>query len=217
EKDDGHHFLIRNSTPCDVTVTIKLADIENGRSDAASPWTKTLHPKSTLTAFRLTSNNSLEPLKYKYTWDWRYGTPDAIHDDSNNYLLPFDQRVLQESLNGLPQNQDGSSRWCLPIGAAIRVAREGKVLEVSSHTSPTQIVIKHGDGTIGSYRGFADITVKPGQKVKRGDNLGEAGDKQVHGPVTVFYFWVWKPIDGENETYFSVKFSTEGAVPKTSL
>src|ERR1019366_9659291 len=99
EKDDGHHFLIRNSTPCDVTVTIKLADIENGRSDAASPWTKTLHPKSTLTAFRLTSNNSLEPLKYKYTWDWRYGTPDAIHDDSNNYLLPFDQRVLQESLN----------------------------------------------------------------------------------------------------------------------
>ena len=82
------------------------------------------------------------------------------------------------------------------------------ILEVSNQTTPKQIVIKHGDGTIGSYRGFAEISVKPGQKVKKREILGVFGDEQTHGLRSMFYFYVWKPIDGESATFFKVKFDT---------
>ncbi len=80
------------------------------------------------------------------------------------------------------------------------------MLEVSSQTSPKQIVIKHGDGTNGSYRGFAHISVMAGQEVKKGDILRSFGDKQAHGLLSTFSFYVWKPVDGESEKYFPIKF-----------
>ncbi len=72
EKDDGRHFLIRNSIPSDVTVTIKLTSVENGHLDFTPPWTRTISPKVNLTAFTITPINPAEALKYQCTWNWRY-------------------------------------------------------------------------------------------------------------------------------------------------
>jgi len=219
EKEDGHHFLICNSAPCDVTVTIRVSEIKNGRMEVPSPWTKTLPPKSSVMAFRITLLNTLEPLNYQHTWDWKYGTPDATHDDSYIYVLPFDGKLLHDGdLNGPPQKQGSSSCWYLPIGTPICAAREGIVMQVSNHyqSSQSQIIIRHPDGTMGSYRGCADIKVKPGQDVKRAEPLGALGDKQVHESTAEFNFYVWKPIDGESGTYFPIKFNTPEQTNPTS-
>lgn len=208
EKERGHTFVVRNSTPYDATVTIKLSDIENARVDAPSPWTSTLHPTSQIEAFTAFPIDSFKPMKYQHKWNWEYGVPGATHDDSYRYGFPFDKQLLDESSNG-QLRQYSTSRWDLPIGTHVSAARNGLVISATEQTEsfPSQIIVKHGDGTFATYRGFAvgGINAKEGQRIEKADLLGVLGDKY-RGSVTTFYFYVWNPIDGEKADYPSIKY-----------
>jgi len=201
----SHNFIARNSTPYDVTVTIRHFGIENGDSKGLSPWTKSLAPKSQVTAFAIAAVNPNEPVKYQYNWNWKFGIPGTKHDDSYCYALPFDRKLLTQNSD----SQNGSSHWDLPIGSPILAAREGIVVRISEQTAstPGQIMVKHTDGSLATYRGFGENTIclKPDQQIAKADRIGTVGNKDSN-PSTTFYFYVWIPIDGEQVTYVSVKF-----------
>ena len=76
-------------------------------------------------------------------------------------------------------------------GKEVKAVADGTIESVSSDAEHgTKIVIDHGDGLKSIYASLADPTVKKGDKVKKGDVIGQASDTGYlefkHGPHVHF-------------------------------
>ncbi|MCP9759637.1 hypothetical protein EGI20_10020, partial [Aquitalea sp. S1-19] len=95
----------------------------------------------------------------------RPGLVSAQHQDSYAYLRPI------PSMGALA---GGEAQGRAVLGEAVRVARDGIVVQAEARDDAGYVLVAHADGTLGSYSGFrpgADLP--PGRYVNRGGVLGQ--------------------------------------------
>ena len=120
--------------------------------------------------------------------------PDAKHDDSVLYVLPFKKKkkynVLQ-SFNGKFSHKQATSKYAIdfamPVRSPIVAARKGIVTSTEDTFSEhggrdfmekaNYIVVLHDDGTIAQYLHLdhKGVLVDVGQKVEKGEHIGYSG------------------------------------------
>ncbi|MGL6071943.1 hypothetical protein [Craterilacuibacter sp.] len=95
----------------------------------------------------------------------RPGLASAQHQDGYAYLRPI------PSMGALA---GGEAQGRAALGEAVRVARDGIVVQTEARDDAGYVLVAHADGTLGSYSGFrpgADLP--PGRYVNRGGVLGQ--------------------------------------------
>lgn len=79
-----------------------------------------------------------------------------------------------------------------PTGSPVRVTADGVVTETG--VSPTwgrQVVVSHGFGRVTRYAHLSEITVRPGQRLRRGAQVGEVGNTgRSRAPHLHYEVWV---------------------------
>ena len=85
----------------------------------------------------------------------------------------------QRILNGVPKSPHYGVDIAAPTGTPIYAPADGAVSMADDdlYFEGAMVLLDHGQGLISMYLHMSDITVKPGQLVKRGEKIGEVGAK----------------------------------------
>ncbi len=124
------------------------------------------------------------------------GTPDYCKSDSE-YRLPFDCDITKTCSNGNhTSTHTGKDEYAYdfatPIGTSVRAMRAGTVLRVRYVSMPgdpcddgggsscanyaNTVEVKHSDGTVALYMHLSKPTVKQGDPIAQGAELGKSGN-----------------------------------------
>ncbi len=83
---------------------------------------------------------------------------------------------LRRFFNGQERRPHNGLDIAVPEGTPIKAAADGTVIDAGNFFfSGNMIFINHGEGIISLYAHLSKINVKPGDKVKQGDIIGEVG------------------------------------------
>ncbi len=125
------------------------------------------------------------------------GSPNARHDDSVEYLVPFaggTKFVLAQGFNGPFTHTGTHSRYAVDLGVdegtPVLCAREGTVMMVEEDffgagldkekfgSRANHVRVLHEDGSMGVYAHLQleSAKVQPGQRVRRGQVIGLSGN-----------------------------------------
>ncbi len=190
--DNEMVLLARNTLPCPLVVTAK--------SDTFSVDTRILilpdslekkiagFPKGNLT-------DSTDINKY-VSFSAKLGDPNARHDKSFRYQLPFEKKKSYELIQGFKGKFSHSSTrskyaldFKMPIGEPVTAARDGVVCWIDQKfneggndrsliNKANRVVIYHDDGTLASYVHIRHegALVEVGDVVERGDLVALSGN-----------------------------------------
>ncbi|MCE9600496.1 MAG: M23 family metallopeptidase [Spirochaetia bacterium] len=211
-----------NRESYEVTITVN-ATLKNMRSSVPLPYTRTLPgnfngPIATLTA------NPTGAWTWSYRFNWSPGSLNARHDPATIYDLPYKgtQHVNQGFHGSFSHTGDFEYAvdFGMPVGTPVYAAREGLVVGTRSNmpeggpdrkyqNSANFVLIRHPDGTIGSYDHFktGGVTVAVGTQVTRGQLIGYAGITGFTGGPHL-HFVVFRAKDGMSRESFPLKFAT---------
>jgi murein DD-endopeptidase MepM/ murein hydrolase activator NlpD len=112
----------------------------------------------------------------------------------------------------------------MPVGTSVFAAREGVVIGARSNmneggpeeryrNSANFVLIRHSDGSIGSYDHFKQggVAVRVGDRVERGTLIGYSGNTGFSGGPHL-HFFVFRAKDGFTRESFPIKFNTASGV-----
>ncbi len=188
-------FYAHNRNAFAVTMTLKLKQLENLKSNMQLPLYIELPPHSKEKVLRLERIDTTKSARYRSRYGWVMGRASAQHDAGYRYLVPFKKgkkvRVSQ-GFNG-KTSHNGYSRYAVdfavPVGTPIYAARGGVVVATKASGSKgalkrgygryaNYIVIEHSDGTLGKYYHLkkGGVRVQVGTQVKAGELIGYSGN-----------------------------------------
>jgi murein DD-endopeptidase MepM/ murein hydrolase activator NlpD len=147
------------------------------------------------------------------------GNPNAIHNTSYQYLIPFNELLVTiwQSWGG-SSSHSGRHHYSIVFavaeGTEVLAARDGIVCQIKDdiYLPSTQkndkgnvIVIRHDDGTYGVYGHllFSGSRVKFGQHVKRGDLIAHSGNSG-SSEVPCLHFHVQKLVSNDVQEFWTV-------------
>jgi len=114
-------------------------------------------------------------------------TPLRFH---RPFILPLEGRVTHDFgayryLNGRPMARHSGEDIDVPQGTPVRAANDGLVrLSGSFYYDGNMVILDHGGELLTEYLHMADILVRPGERVRRGQVIGHVGHTgRVTGPV----------------------------------
>ena len=114
---------------------------------------------------------------------------DDRRDVDLDFILPADGRLssrfgLRRILNGQPRSPHAGLDLAIPRGTPIHSAAAGSVtLTDDFFFNGKTVFVDHGQGLISMYCHLDEISVKPGDKLARGEALGLSGmTGRVTGP-----------------------------------
>ncbi len=117
-------------------------------------------------------------------------SPDTPLRFHRAFILPLAGRVTHDFgayryLNGHPMARHSGEDIDVPQGTPVRAANDGVVrLAGSFYYDGNMVILDHGGGLLTEYLHMADIQVRPGQRVRRGEVIGHVGHTgRVTGPV----------------------------------
>ena len=168
--------------------------------------------------------------RYRISCDWTIGDKDALHDEKQMYLLPYESgrsyRVLQGygsrfSHVGLEQY---AVDFNMSVGTPVHAARAGVVARIEEANNngcwedgcgahANYIVIVHNDGTTGEYYhlqqngALVDVGdhVAPGQKIGLSGNTG-------HTTMPHLHFAVYRAAEWGNTQSIPVRFLSSAGI-----
>ncbi len=219
------HFYVQNLEAAEVTATFDVK-LENLKANTNFPYTTVFPGGQTVEAFTLSPIQHDRSWSYSYTDAFTIGNPNAVHDDSQVYLLPYAAgstfKVTQGYHGAFSHTgpDEYSIDWKMPIGTPVHAARGGTVVKVkvdSNDGGPDRkfescancILIEHSDGTIGIYAHLMHngSKVKVGDTVAAGDLIGWSGNTGfTSGPH--LHFSVFKTRSGRERVSLPVRFKT---------
>ena len=169
EKEAGSDIIsLSNNTPCEVTITVKITDLENAEVNVPLPHTAVIPPGKKIRAAAVSPVEPSKPLTYKYQFQWKYGSSRTVADQRISYGLPYKpgrSYMVMQAYNG-DFTHMGYLRyaidWKMPIGTEICAVRSGTVIEVCDIYDgggtteyylrrANYMLIRHPDGTIAEY------------------------------------------------------------------
>lgn len=107
---------------------------------------------------------------------WEYKQLDSL-----KLALPVSGRIsspfgLKRVINNIPKNSHSGLDIAAPLGAKVKVAKEGRVINIGNYFYTGNIVfVDHGQGFITSYCHLDKVVVRNGQLLKAGDIVGMVG------------------------------------------
>ncbi|MEU4196417.1 phage tail tip lysozyme [Kribbella sp. NPDC026611] len=113
------------------------------------------------------------------------GTADAqscqpVTTESKSFSYPTDSHDLDEGWQDPDENGYSHSGldWKVKEGSKVYAIQDGKVVSIDNNT----VVINHGEALQTHTQFFHDIMVKPGDEVKRGQQIGTSGSGDEAAP-----------------------------------
>lgn len=186
----------RNEGAVPVSVILLLEASENLATDRAWPVAAVIAPHSSASLAQLSPAKERERWHYQYTWRYRPGAFNAVHDPKATYRVPYPEEASFPIVQGAgapltthatPDSRDAVD-ISMPEGTPVLAAREGIVIHTAAEhrvggrdeslRSKANVVrIVHADGTIGNYAhlSYAGVVVRPGDFVRAGTLLGYSG------------------------------------------
>jgi murein DD-endopeptidase MepM/ murein hydrolase activator NlpD len=195
--------------------------------------TETLGGKQSRLVMMFEENGGDRKGRYRISCDWTIGDKDALHDENQVYLLPYESgrsyRVLQGygshfSHVGLEQY---AVDFNMSVGTPVHAARAGVVARIEEANEKgcwedgcgahaNYIVIVHNDGTTGEYYHLQQngALVETGDHVAPGQKIGLSGNTG-HTTMPHLHFAVYRAAEWGNTQSIPVRFlSSAGIVDK---
>lgn len=235
ETRKDNHFSVWMMPPqlLEATVTIDY-DEENMSTNRTSPFTlevKKQHLDGSDAQLLLDARQADMSKAYSFYWHYHWnkglrgGRPDATI-----YSLPIERgksvRVMQGYLGKFSHGPGSQNEYAIDFdlseGTRVYAAREGTVIAARADSNfggpdlerfknaANYVVIKHSDGTYGSYLHLkrGGVMLRLGDRVARGQVIGLAGATGAASQAHL-HFDVSVPQDGATRVTFPVKFNTD--------
>ena len=215
-----------------ITFTIRVRT-RHLVTDGPRTITETLEAEQSRLVMMLREDGGNRKGRYRISCDWTIGDKDALHDDEQLYLLPYESgksyRVLQGygsrfSHRGLEQY---AVDFNMSVGTPVHAARAGVVARIEETNDKgcwddgcgafaNYIVILHNDGTTGEYYHLAQngALVEVGDNVVAGEKIALSGNTG-HTTMPHLHFAVYRAAEWGNTQSIPVRFlSSAGIVDK---
>ncbi len=120
-----------------------------------------------------------------------------------DFITPVDGRLsslfgLKRFFNDIPKRPHNGLDIAAPTGTPILSPAAAKVIDTGSYYfNGNTVFLDHGQGLLSAYLHMNEITVKPGQLLKKGEQLGTVGETgRVTGPHLHWIVYLNKaPVD----------------------
>ncbi len=192
--------------------------------------TETLEGKQSRLVMMFEDNGGNRKSKYRISCDWTIGDKDALHDDEQLYMLPYENgksyRVLQGygsrfSHVGLEQY---AVDFNMSVGTPVHAARAGVVARIEESSDKgcwddgcgayaNYIVILHDDGTTGEYYHLQQngALINVGDRIVAGQKIALSGNTG-HTTMPHLHFAVYRAAAWGNTQSIPVRFLSSAGV-----
>ncbi len=192
--------------------------------------TETLEGKQSRLVMMFEDNGGNRKSKYRISCDWTIGDKDALHDDEQLYMLPYENgksyRVLQGygsrfSHVGLEQY---AVDFNMSVGTPVHAARAGVVARIEESSDKgcwddgcgayaNYIVILHDDGTTGEYYHLQQngALIDVGDHIVAGQKIALSGNTG-HTTMPHLHFAVYRAAEWGNTQSIPVRFLSSAGV-----
>jgi murein DD-endopeptidase MepM/ murein hydrolase activator NlpD len=193
----GAALRIVNELWCAVEVVLELVDRRNVSPSVAGAmhWIVPAREESRVV---VPGADPSAPVDFRYRYAWVPGDPQARHDDSVLYRVPYAEgstfTVTQGFHGTMTHGGSPANAYAIdvamPIGTGVVAARDGVVVEIAyaNYAGGTDVTvdgpranivrIAHADGTFGLYAHLdrASVRVRPGMRVRAGQYIADSGN-----------------------------------------
>lgn len=182
-----------NQNPLSATVLTDLPVRENLEPSVDLPVRTVVPPRRRVEAVRLARRHPAQPFQLSSSIQIALGSPDARHDETARYAMPFggdEARLLGQGVDG-GVTHVGVYRYAfdfdMPEGTPVLAARAGTVVRVidgfergafdpNLKERGNAVLVAHEDETIATYGHLSSgIPVREGETVEVGQRLGLSG------------------------------------------
>lgn len=231
EVSDGGNIGLLATNLRDFPITFTLRVRSRGLTvKGPKTITETLEGKQSRLVMMFGENGGNRKGKYRISCDWTIGDKDALHDDEQLYMLPYESgksyRVLQGygsrfSHVGLEQY---AVDFNMSIGTPVHAARAGIVARIEESSDigcwddgcgayANYIVILHDDGTTGEYYHLQQngALVNVGDHIIAGQKIALSGNTG-HTTMPHLHFAVYRAAEWGNTQSIPVRFLSSAGV-----
>ena len=185
--------------------------------------TKTIGGKQSQHIMTVQENDNGES-KYQISCKWTIGDKDALHDEEQIYMLPYERGKSYLILQGYNSSfshiglEQYAVDFKMDVGTPVHAAREGVVAKIEESgdkgcwdngcgADANYIVILHDDGTTGEYYHLQKngVLVEIGDHVDAGQKIGLSGNTG-HTTGPHLHFAVYRAVQWGNTQSIPVRF-----------
>ena len=222
-------FLATNLREFPITFTLRVRS-RHLIAQGPGTITETLGGKQSRLVMRLKEDGGDRKGRYRISCDWTIGDKDALHDEEQLYLLPYESgksyRVLQGygsrfSHIGLEQY---AVDFNMSVGTPVHAARAGVVARIEETNDigcwedgcgayANYIVIVHNDGTTGEYYHLQQngALVEVGDHIIAGQRIALSGNTG-HTTMPHLHFAVYRAAEWGNTQSIPVRFLSSAGI-----
>ena len=231
EVSDGGNIGLLATNLRDFPITFTLRVRSRGLTVMGPKTiTETLEGKQSRLVMMFGENGGDRTGKYRISCDWTIGDKDALHDDEQLYMLPYENgksyRVLQGygsrfSHVGLEQY---AVDFNMSVGTPVHAARAGVVARIEESSDKgcwddgcgayaNYIVILHDDGTTGEYYHLQQngALIDVGDHIIAGQKIALSGNTG-HTTMPHLHFAVYRAAEWGNTQSIPVRFLSSAGV-----
>ena len=231
EVSDGGNIGLLATNLRDFPITFTLRVRSRGLTvKGPKTITETLEGKQSRLVMMFGENGGDRTGKYRISCDWTIGDKDALHDDEQLYMLPYENgksyRVLQGygsrfSHVGLEQY---AVDFNMSVGTPVHAARAGVVARIEESSDKgcwddgcgayaNYIVILHDDGTTGEYYHLQQngALIDVGDHIVAGQKIALSGNTG-HTTMPHLHFAVYRAAEWGNTQSIPVRFLSSAGV-----
>ena len=187
-------FQIQSRRKASTWVVVEPTTLENLRPLQPLPFALRAEPGGRYDAGVAAIVDQRRAYAHETKFTMLRGNPNAVHDDSRHYRMPFGggtRRGISQGYNGKFSHK-GLGAYALdfpmPWGTPILASRGGVIVEVindmvasgtrtGEFEKDNRVVIEHRDGTFAIYAHLRHGgPARVGQRVRQGDLIGLSGD-----------------------------------------
>ena len=231
EVSDGGNIGLLATNLRDFPITFTLRVRSRGMTVMGPKTiTETLAGKQSRLVMMFEENGGDRKGKYRISCDWTIGDKDALHDDEQLYMLPYENgksyRVLQGygsrfSHVGLEQY---AVDFNMSVGTPVHAARAGVVARIEESSDKgcwddgcgayaNYIVVLHDDGTTGEYYHLQQngALIDVGDHIVAGQKIALSGNTG-HTTMPHLHFAVYRAAEWGNTQSIPVRFLSSAGV-----
>jgi murein DD-endopeptidase MepM/ murein hydrolase activator NlpD len=194
---EDKRYLVVNHLAGPIEVALSFSQRQNILSTPELPTRLVVPALTTQPMLRVIPEDPTRSSGFNFQFRWMLGDPNARHDDSLRYRLPFrsgEQHVVSQGFGGQFSHGAEHAYFAIDIamdeGTPVLAARNGVVMLVEKDffgagTDMAQwgdrsnhVRIVHPDGTMAIYAHLAleTIRLKVGDRVRAGEQIGRSGN-----------------------------------------
>jgi len=231
EVSDGGNIGLLATNLRDFPITFTLRVRSRGLTvKGPKTITETLAGKQSRLVMMFGESGGDRKGKYRISCDWTIGDKDALHDDEQLYMLPYENgksyRVLQGygsrfSHVGLEQY---AVDFNMSVGTPVHAARAGVVARIKESSDKgcwddgcgayaNYIVVLHDDGTTGEYYHLQQngALIDVGDHIVAGQKIALSGNTG-HTTMPHLHFAVYRAAEWGNTQSIPVRFLSSAGV-----